>query len=111
ELWWGYMKDLLEDQNVDLMLQKIAAADYHGAKVTVVQSTCPSMIGISGTVVMEGRSVLAITNNGTKIVPKSGSVFRMSVPQGDDQIDVELVGNRLMFRAAERSVRKFKAKK
>lgn len=91
-----------------------AAMDLHGALVEVVRSRAVDRVGLKGIVVKETRAVLVlVTEKGEgKTVPKEFTVFGVTIPgkqQGEEK-RLELLGNQMMFRAAERAGRKFKAK-
>jgi len=61
-MWVGYMWEILgikEGEPCYVTAQsagsKLASADYHGAKVTVVRSRCVGMVGIEGIVVRDTK--------------------------------------------------------
>lgn len=97
---------------------KLSSAEFHGAKVEVVRSHCPSRVGISGIVVRDRKYVMEVITkkNKVKMVPKEGTTFRVVVetPAGEEEGEVktfifDLLGDQLMLRSADRSNRKFKA--
>jgi len=122
------------------MAGRLASGDLHGALVEVVRSRAVDRVGIRGIVIKETRGVLVVvTQKGegkseyipppsgpifaeTKLmrkvaVPKEFTVFRIAVPPTDEDrargrgdMIFELQGNQMMFRAAERAGKKFKAK-
>jgi ribonuclease P protein subunit POP4 len=107
ELWKGYMKDVITDTtNSDAVFSKFIKADLHGAILTVVQSKCPSNIGISGIVAKdtEHTFVLITKQNEMKIIPKQNNVFTCFV----NEILVTIYGNQYRHRPAERVSKKFK---
>lgn len=73
DLWNGYMleqfgddfKQLEEKFNFthnqyEIMSGLLHKSDFHGAKIKVIQSKCPSMVGHKGIVIMETRDTLNI---------------------------------------------------
>jgi ribonuclease P protein subunit POP4 len=61
KLWCSYMKDLIADSNNEIMIYgKLLKADLHGAILTVVQSKCPSNVGISGIVAKDTESTFCM---------------------------------------------------
>jgi ribonuclease P protein subunit POP4 len=128
-LWQSYMIDLLfGSQNSDHQLTKnqmlacaakLATADYHGAKLDVVSSRNPSLVGIQGIVIWEARSSFLIvveedvskkTKGGLKFVEKKESLFHFTVSHGNETYDFEIIGSRFLYRTADRSGRKFKTR-
>ncbi|ESK91883.1 ribonuclease p complex subunit [Moniliophthora roreri MCA 2997] len=151
-LWMGYMSELLglsqpsnkvpttkDVPSSSGMHPKLVKADFHGSIITVRQSKCPSLIGLSGIVIHEsGNAVRIITReNKIKLIPKQNSIFVFAVPvystlppshtsdspfpvatidQGkttvlnSPYIEFELHGNQFRFRSADRAGRKFKPK-
>lgn len=45
---------------------KLYRADFHGALVTVIQSKCPSYVGLTGIIVMETKNVFKILGQDNK---------------------------------------------
>lgn len=165
-LWNEYMQDLIfntagdsarqNQQNIDIeaiplthklsLAGKLASADYHGAKLTVISAHNPSLVGFEGIVIWEAKSSFIIivpqklnANStvrekigGLRIIEKKGTIFRfeVQVPSVDKKTDdsqenfdkekallgekrkmtFEIVGSRFMYRTAERSGKKFKAR-
>lgn len=61
-MWLGYMWEILgmkEGEPSHITAQsagsKLASADYHGAKITVVRSRCVGMVGLEGIVVKDTK--------------------------------------------------------
>lgn len=78
----------------ELTLSKLAAADLHGALVTVVRSRCVSRVGIRGIVVRDRRGVLEI------VVPPSskrqktgGEAVDVNMTQGEDRGQDQIGGD------------------
>ncbi|KAK7749120.1 hypothetical protein SLS62_008407 [Diatrype stigma] len=90
-LWRGYVREILsggEELHTGGQgaAAKLCAADYHGARVEVVRSRCPSRVGLRGIVVKDARFVFEIVTerDQVKVVPKEGTVFRFDVPVVDE---------------------------
>lgn len=132
-LWKDYISNLLSmnpSVNMEVSKQhkltlasKLASADFHGALLTVVSAKNPSMVGLSGIVVWEARSnfVIVVAANpasssvrdqvgGIRVVEKRGSLFSFTAGDGDAQQQFDIVGSRFLYRNADRSGRKFKAR-
>ncbi|KAI9018287.1 RNase P/MRP, p29 subunit [Hyaloraphidium curvatum] len=108
ELWNSYIGELVGtrvDANAPAKLMK---ADYHGAILTVVKATAPSLVGLSGIVIKETENTFQIVtrHNRLKVVPKANAVFRCTLPMPPHE--AVLYGNQLQSRPAERSSRKAK---
>ena len=82
QLWLGYMTELLDLQTLEaggwspnlceetrqLQLQmRVCRADLTGALVSIASAACPSMIGVSGLVVMETKNTLQIIMKDNKL--------------------------------------------
>ncbi|KAL8765633.1 MAG: hypothetical protein Q9209_007365 [Squamulea sp. 1 TL-2023] len=110
---------------------KLASADFHGAKLTVVRSKCVSTVGLQGIVVRDTKFTFQVITekNELKTIPKNNTVFRFQIPQPDaiaempdsekmkDILDEEIGPNVLVFelhgssfehRAIDRATKKFK---
>lgn len=123
-LWLAYIRDLLAQPHSAIPLssgERLLKADYHGARVTVVRSTAPSYVHVSGIVVQESASGWRIIGEDDKVrlVRKEGSVLQLTISSGveDEQQQhqlgdwqVELYGDQLTVRSAERAAKKFKGK-
>lgn len=102
-------------------------ADLHGAKVTVIASCNPSLVGQTGIVAMETRNTFKIISHDDRIrsefksslssgnfnqsnfisfaaIPKPESVFKIVV----NGIELKIFGKYLNIRPAERAVKKIK---
>ncbi|KAA8904665.1 Rof/RNase P-like protein [Sphaerosporella brunnea] len=120
-LWVEYAQSLVAmGGGADAMAQRLAAGDLHGAEVEVVRCRCVDRVGIVGVVVKETKGVLVVVceKGGGKTVPKEFTVFRVRIPPTADEkarynrrdMVLDLHGQQMMFRAAERAGRKFKPK-
>jgi ribonuclease P protein subunit POP4 len=68
ELWTSYMNEILTDTtNATMVHQKLIKADLHGAILTVVQSKCPSNIGISGIVAKDTERTFSLITRDNKL--------------------------------------------
>lgn len=116
-LWQGYMKEHLgldamervpdvADPQYDGFSKLLVKADLHGAKVLVTRSKCPSLVGISGIVVIDTKNTLKILGEDDKLrtVPKSECIFVIEL----GNLELTVVGKHLTIRPAERSVKKMK---
>ncbi|KAI8370730.1 Rof/RNase P-like protein [Radiomyces spectabilis] len=108
-LWQGYMKEVYDHGSAQFP-QKLVKADFHGAIFTVIKSNNPSLVGTRGIVLQETLHLfrLITKENRLKNVPKAGNVFKMEIDASTDVYT--LYGQQLLFRAAERAVKKFKPK-
>ncbi|KAF8689013.1 RNase P MRP, p29 subunit, partial [Rhizoctonia solani] len=133
KLWCGYMSELLNlptlasingpleaylSSHAISMQTKLVKADFHGCKMTVKASKCPTLIGSSGVVIEETANVFRIitTDDRVKVLPKQNSIFTFTVPLNvsqngaNQQLQFELYGNQFRYRAEDRASRKFKSK-
>ena len=62
---------------------KLASADYHGAELTVVRSSCAGLVGIEGIVVKDTKFTfqLITSKNVLKTIPKKHTIFRFGLPR------------------------------
>ncbi|XP_063988885.1 ribonuclease P protein subunit p29 isoform X1 [Diachasmimorpha longicaudata] len=118
-LWLGYIQQALAirsfrelpsstiDSRWEITNQKLMKADLHGARVTVVRSKCPSLVGINGIVLQDTKNTFRIMGKDNKIktVPKEVVVIKIHLPGAS----LELFAKELCIRPAERAVKKFKA--
>jgi ribonuclease P protein subunit POP4 len=71
-----------------------------GLEVRIVNSSNPSLLGVSGRVVDETKKTLVIESGGkAKVVPKSTSLFIITLPGGQE---VEVEGGRILGRPEDR---------
>ena len=78
----------------------IVQHEFIGFEATVVKSSNPTAVGISGKVVNETRNTLTILqNDAQKVVVKDTSVFHFVLPDGTV---VEINGKVIMGRAEDR---------
>jgi ribonuclease P protein subunit POP4 len=121
-LWQGYMAEILADGSAGAKLLK---ADYHGARVTVVQSSCPSHVFATGIVIKETRNTFDIGKGTGRVVtiPKRATVFEFEtqIPATSEEtgtgnsevrstVKWQVFGEHFGYRAAERVSKKFKGR-
>lgn len=70
--WLGYMHHKLAmedftnlprnstDSQWEIVSQHLMKADYHGAKVTVIKSKCPSTVGIVGIIIQDTKNTFRL---------------------------------------------------
>ncbi|EIE88645.1 hypothetical protein G6F46_009416 [Rhizopus delemar] len=109
ELWQGYMSSLLDKGEANFE-QKLIKADFHGAPFTVIQSTNPSYVGVSGIVIQETLSMFKIITKENKLkqIPKNTSIFNIYVRQLDKSFTI--YGQQFVSRPSDRAAKKFKPK-
>lgn len=109
-LWESYMAELLVDckTNNDRTLSKLLKADFHGSQLSVIRSSCPNFVGISGICVRETEHLFHIIqqDNSYKKVPKAQCIFNLTV----NGRNFTLYGKHFCVRPYDRIVKKFKVK-
>lgn len=72
QLWLNYMERMLgskffintptdpTDPNWENVNQQLIKADFHGAKISVVGSKCPSLVGLNGIVIQDTKNTFRI---------------------------------------------------
>jgi ribonuclease P protein subunit POP4 len=131
-LWTGYIREILGkniwDGNGDAAA-KLSSADFHGAKIEVSRSSCPSRVGLKGIVIKDSKFTFEIitAKNRVKTVPKEGTLFRVAVAAENEQaaratearpsteplatpLTFEVHGDQFIARSADRANRKFKTR-
>ncbi|KAF4516989.1 hypothetical protein B566_EDAN005591 [Ephemera danica] len=112
-LWRDYMKSYLnfrvirekcvvgEQEHLQLL-----KADYHGAMVTVSRSRCPSLVGLTGILLMDTRNTLRIISkdNVVRTIPKEKSMFSITV----EDLQFTIFGKHFQIKPNERSTKKIK---
>lgn len=118
ELWLEYMRQMLGvndfsalpqrpiEPRWDGIGQQLLKADFHGAKISVVRSKCPSLVGIHGIVLQDTKCTFRVLGEDDIIrtIPKDTVVFKIYM----GNVSLQLFGRELCVRPAERSVKKFK---
>jgi len=108
ELWKQYINDLIMEGGPAIVKSRLLKADFHGSIIYVSRSKCPSLIGISGIVLLETANTFKIVTkqNILKVIPKANTIFILQAGNNE----VTLYGNHFCYRAADRAARKFKSK-
>eukprot|EP00741_Cyanophora_paradoxa_P003086 tig00000663_g2995.t1 len=110
-LWTKYIGDVLGPgpPSGPQALNSLLKADFHGCRMRVVKSKCPSLVGIEGIMLQETEHTFRIITPADRIavVPKVASVFAVRLSPTHEAL---LYGVHLRHRTAERSVKKFKNK-
>ncbi|CAL7948873.1 unnamed protein product [Xylocopa violacea] len=118
QLWLNYMQQVFgtkyftniprdpTDPNWESMNQQLVKADFHGAKISVIGSKCPGLIGLSGIVIQDTKNTFKICgkDNIIRTIPKD--VVIMNIYLND--ITFEFFGKDLSVRPTERTIKKFK---
>ncbi|XP_011698627.1 PREDICTED: ribonuclease P protein subunit p29 [Wasmannia auropunctata] len=119
QLWLQYMREMLgvesfadiprdpsspHWENANLQLMK---ADFHGAKISIDRSRCPSLVGVMGIVIQDTKNTFRVCgmDNVIRTIPKD--VVKINVYL-DDGVTLKALGRELSIRPAERAVKKFK---
>ncbi|XP_050310721.1 ribonuclease P protein subunit p29 [Anthonomus grandis grandis] len=116
KMWQEYMRENLElikraPSHVDAEWNNfstiVAKSEMVGADLKVIKSKVPSLIGISGTVILETRMTFQIVTlrNKLKTILKDTSVFEFIL----DNMTFTFLGKHLVSRPADRSVRKIRS--
>mgnify|MGYP002627385698 FL=1 len=111
QLWQDYITELLNNSNnEETILGKMLKADFHGAILTVVNSTNKNNIGISGIVLFESRRTFNLLNkkNEVKTILKNGCVFETEIK--NNGMKIRIYGDNFIYKSAERTKIKFKPK-
>jgi ribonuclease P protein subunit POP4 len=119
KLWSGYMEEQfkndfqqlekslsLADPHYDMMSGMVHKSDFHGAKLKVIQSKCPSLTGLKGIVVKETKETFNILGKDDilRVVPKAPSLFELKWKK----VRFTVLGKHIKMKSAERSVKKLK---
>jgi ribonuclease P protein subunit POP4 len=79
--------------------------EFIGLNVKVVKSRNKNLIGLVGRVIDETMQTIKIEDDGEKIIPKKGSVFRFTLPNGQR---VDVIGDIILARPEDRIKKKFR---
>ncbi|XP_033341902.2 ribonuclease P/MRP subunit POP4 [Megalopta genalis] len=118
QLWLNYMQQMLgskffinvpvspTDPNWENINQQLMKADFHGSKISVVGSKCPSLIGLSGIVIQDTKNTFRICgkDNVIRTIPKD--VVRLNIHIKN--VKLELFGKDLSVKPIERTIKKLK---
>ncbi|KAF7990571.1 hypothetical protein HCN44_000376 [Aphidius gifuensis] len=96
-----------EHINWETVGQRLMKSDLHGAKIIVIRSKCPSLIGIEGIILQDTRNTFQVIgkDNIIRTLLKQIIVVKIHLIEAT----LEFFGKELCLRSAERSVRKYKA--
>lgn len=102
DMWKEYISSL----GVSISAEQYLKIDFHGAKVSVVKSTCSSLVGKHGIIIKETCNMFQIWSDRNKVenLPKQNSVFEIEL---NENKKMEIFGNHFMYRSAERVTKKF----
>ncbi|CAG9767754.1 unnamed protein product [Ceutorhynchus assimilis] len=114
-MWKEYMRENLDlinkaptctDQEWNSFSVIVAKSEMIGSDIKVIKSKVPSLIGMSGTVVLETKMSFQIVTpqNKLKIILKDTSVFQFVL----DNMKFTFFGKHLTARPSDRSVKKIK---
>ncbi|XP_014605117.1 PREDICTED: ribonuclease P protein subunit p29 [Polistes canadensis] len=118
ELWLKYIQSALgdnfsfnasykpTDNNWETINNQLIKADFHGAKIAVVKSKCPSLIGINGIIVQDTKNTFRVccTDDIIRTLPKESIVINLYL----HKLTLQIYGKQLSVRPIERTVKKFK---
>ncbi|XP_056646053.1 uncharacterized protein LOC130451206 [Diorhabda sublineata] len=115
QMWKSYMReniDMVEvpnylDPNWNAFSMVLAKSELVGAELTIIKSRVPSLIRMTGTVVLETKMTFQIVTpkSQLKVLLKDGSVFEFSL----DDMKFTVYGKYLITKPSERSVKKIKS--
>lgn len=129
QLWQSYMRDLLvgdqRNPNLNMILPKLATADYNGCELEVIHSRNRNLIGLKGIVLYDAQHSFIVVVpqkresetelsaaqivGGIRILPKRATLFGFSVDTGEEIRHFTIMGTRFELRAVDRSAKKFKS--
>ncbi|XP_015182552.1 PREDICTED: ribonuclease P protein subunit p29 [Polistes dominula] len=118
ELWLKYIQSALGDNfsfdtsykpidnNWETINNQLIKADFHGAKIAVVKSKCPSLVGINGIIVQDTKNTFRVccTDDIIRTLPKESIVINVYL----HKLTLQIYGKQLTVRPIERTVKKFK---
>ena len=109
KIWEDYILEMIQNDKSELaILIKIGKSDFHGAKIKITFSKCPTLIGIEGIVLKENTySFLIICkDNKIKRIIKNICVFSIFLKNKE----IKIYGSILTKRIEERFKQKFNLK-
>lgn len=59
------------DSQWEIVSQKLMKLDYHGARITVIKSKCPSVVGLEGIIMQDTKNTFRLVSKGDIIRSKS----------------------------------------
>lgn len=119
QLWLQYMQGMLGNKpftsipdnpinpNWENVNQQLIKADFHGAKVSISRSKCPTLVGLIGIVIQDTKNSFRIcgTDNVIRTIPKDVVKIHIHLDNG---VILKSFGRQLSVRPVERTVKKFK---
>nr|XP_040236153.2 ribonuclease P protein subunit p29 [Anopheles coluzzii] len=113
-MWLGYYDTFfppgecpdVTEARYNTIVASLLKADYHGAKIHIVRSKQPSVVGMKGIVVLDTKGTFKMISKDNKLrtIPKNDSQFEVFL---QDKV-ITIFGKHLNARPAERSVKKMK---
>ena len=86
-MWLGYIYEILgikENEKAFVTAQsagnKLATADYHGAKVTVARSRCVNMVGLTGIVIRDTKFTFQMITKKNELKSKYMAALKRETP-------------------------------
>ncbi|XP_011881591.1 PREDICTED: ribonuclease P protein subunit p29 [Vollenhovia emeryi] len=119
QLWLQYMREALgvesfasipmspSSPNWESVNLQLIKADFHGARISIDKSRCPSLVGVAGIVIQDTKNTFRICgiDNVVRTIPKN--VVKINIHL-DDGVTLKAFGRELSTRPAERAVKKYK---
>ncbi|XP_053617701.1 ribonuclease P protein subunit p29 [Plodia interpunctella] len=116
QIWEHYMSQIIQtnrqvphvnSKSWENYTQTIYKADFHGSRLLVARSKCPSYVGKSGICIMDTKNTFKIVSEDNKVItiPKKECVFEMMLKN----FRFTIFGKHLCARPAERSTKKIKS--
>ncbi|XP_012527218.1 ribonuclease P protein subunit p29 [Monomorium pharaonis] len=118
-LWLQYMREMLGIEsftsipknpgspNWESLNLQLIKADFHGAKISIDGSRCPSLVGVMGIVIQDTQNTFRICgmDNVIRTIPKN--VVKINVHL-DDGITLKAFGKELSVKPEKRAKKKIK---
>ncbi|WBW72219.1 RNase P and RNase MRP subunit Pop4 [Schizosaccharomyces osmophilus] len=111
-IWCNYLDEAIGNSTGEPLLAKMIKAEFHGSYMRVVRCKSPSRIGIEGICVHESKNMLSlVTKNDTVVrIPKTDTIMQVIANMSNRRLVIELYAHHLLFRAGDRSNRRYKGK-
>ncbi|EFN61413.1 Ribonuclease P protein subunit p29 [Camponotus floridanus] len=119
QLWLSYIRKVLgvesftsipensNNPNWENVNQQLIKADFHGAKISIEKSKCPTLVGLTGIVIQDTKNTFRICglDNVIRTIPKDVVKIHIHLDNG---VILKAFGRQLRIRPVERAVKKFK---
>lgn len=119
QLWLNYMRRMLgvesftsipenfNNPSWENVNQQLIKADFHGAKISIDKSKCPTLIGLTGIVIQDTKNTFRICglDNVIRTIPKDVVKIHIHLDNG---VILKAFGRQLSTRPVERAVKKYK---